>query len=189
MKRETMRSLPRLLPLALLPLLAVAGTASAQTTFDVIGPREYELPVGFEPFNVFVQYATYQDNARMFDADGDRVEIRSHIGATYGKAVLAHGIRPDTLVIPGQFDHWATPLAKDFGVPSLNSLATMSMDLTDATGASADGSTANALFAEPTPAICVVSKRRPMTSLAPCRWASSFRRSTASRRARSIRVS
>lgn len=69
-----MRSLPRLLPLALLPLLAIAGTASAQTTFDVIGPREYELPVGFEPFNVFVQYATYQDNARVFDADGDRVD-------------------------------------------------------------------------------------------------------------------
>ena len=69
-----MPSLPRLLPLALLPLLAIAGTASAQTTFDVIGPREYELPVGFEPFNVFVQYATYQDNARVFDADGNRVD-------------------------------------------------------------------------------------------------------------------
>ena len=44
----------------------------------------------------------------------------------------------DTLVIPGQFDHWATPLAKDFGMPSLNALASMSMDLTDATGSSAD---------------------------------------------------
>lgn len=64
---------PRLLlPLAALSLLGLAGAASAQTTFDVIGPREYELPVGFEPFNVFVQYATYQDNARVFDADGDR---------------------------------------------------------------------------------------------------------------------
>ena len=29
-------------------------------------------------------------------------------------------------------------MAKDFGVPSLNALATMSMDLTDATGSSAD---------------------------------------------------
>jgi phenylacetyl-CoA:acceptor oxidoreductase len=38
----------------------------------------------------------------------------------------------------GQFDHWATPLAKDFGVPSMNSLATMSLDLTDATGSGAD---------------------------------------------------
>jgi phenylacetyl-CoA:acceptor oxidoreductase len=71
-------------------------------------------------------------------ADGDRVEIRSHIGATYGKAVLAHGIRPDTLVIPGQFDHWATPVAKDFGMPSLNTVAPMSLELTDATGSGAD---------------------------------------------------
>jgi phenylacetyl-CoA:acceptor oxidoreductase len=38
----------------------------------------------------------------------------------------------------GQFNHWATPHAKDFGVPSMNSLATMSMDLTDATGSGAD---------------------------------------------------
>ena len=55
-----------------------------------------------------------------------------------GKVVLRQGIRPDTLLLIGQFDHWATPLAKDFGVPSLNALATMSMDLTDATGSSAD---------------------------------------------------
>lgn len=60
-------------PVALL-LCSLCGTAAAQTTFDVIGPREYELPVGFEPFNVFVQYATYQDNARAFDDDGDRVD-------------------------------------------------------------------------------------------------------------------
>lgn len=66
--------LARLLAPAALLLLAFAGTASAQTTFDVIGPREYELPVGFDPFNVFVQYASYQDNARAFDDDGDRVD-------------------------------------------------------------------------------------------------------------------
>ena len=55
-----------------------------------------------------------------------------------GRAVLRQGIRPDTLLLIGQFDHWATPFAKDFGVPSLNSLATMSLDLTDATGSGAD---------------------------------------------------
>jgi phenylacetyl-CoA:acceptor oxidoreductase len=38
----------------------------------------------------------------------------------------------------GQFDHWATPLAKDFDVPSMNALTPMLMDLTDATGSSAD---------------------------------------------------
>ena len=52
--------------------------------------------------------------------------------------MLRQGIRPDTLLLIGQFDHWATPLAKDFGVPSMNTLATMSMDLTDATGSGAD---------------------------------------------------
>lgn len=49
------------------------GAVQAQTTFDVIGPREYELPVDFEPFNVFVQYAMVQENDRIFDANGDRV--------------------------------------------------------------------------------------------------------------------
>jgi phenylacetyl-CoA:acceptor oxidoreductase len=52
--------------------------------------------------------------------------------------VLRQGIRPDTLLLIGQFDHWATPLAKDFGVPSMNALVPMDMDLTDATGSSAD---------------------------------------------------
>ena len=70
--------------------------------------------------------------------EGDRVEIRSHIGATYGNAVLAQGVRPDTLVIVGQFDHWATPYAKDFGLPSLNTVAPMSLELTDATGSGSD---------------------------------------------------
>ena len=43
-------------------LSGLSGLAQAQTTFDVIGPHEYELPVGFEPFNVFVQYAYVQRN-------------------------------------------------------------------------------------------------------------------------------
>jgi phenylacetyl-CoA:acceptor oxidoreductase len=71
-------------------------------------------------------------------ADGDSVDIATPQRSVRGKVVLRQGIRPDTLLLIGQFDHWATPLAKDFGVPSLNALATMSMDLTDATGSSAD---------------------------------------------------
>lgn len=54
--------------------LLQAGHARAQTTFDVIGPHEYELPVDFAPFNVFVQYAMVQENDRVFDGDGDRVD-------------------------------------------------------------------------------------------------------------------
>jgi phenylacetyl-CoA:acceptor oxidoreductase len=71
-------------------------------------------------------------------ADGDTIEIATPARSVHGRAVLRQGIRPDTLLLIGQFDHWATPLAKDFGVPSLNSLATMSLALTDATGSGAD---------------------------------------------------
>jgi phenylacetyl-CoA:acceptor oxidoreductase len=76
--------------------------------------------------------------ARYGIADGDRIEVRSHIGATYGAAVLVQGVRPDTLVILGQFDHWAQPFAKDLDRPSLNTIAPMSLELTDATGSGAD---------------------------------------------------
>ena len=75
---------------------------------------------------------------RLGIGEGDPVEIRSHIGATYGNAVLVQGIRPDTLVITGQFDHWATPFAKDLGLPSLNTIAPMSLELTDNTGSGSD---------------------------------------------------
>jgi phenylacetyl-CoA:acceptor oxidoreductase len=47
-------------------------------------------------------------------------------------------MRPDTLVIVGQFDHWATPFAKDTERASLNTIAPMSLELTDATGSGAD---------------------------------------------------
>jgi phenylacetyl-CoA:acceptor oxidoreductase len=70
--------------------------------------------------------------------DGDDIEIATPERRVSGKAVLRQGIRPDTVLAIGQFGHWATPLARDFGVPSLNSLATMSIDLTDATGSGAD---------------------------------------------------
>jgi phenylacetyl-CoA:acceptor oxidoreductase len=75
---------------------------------------------------------------RLGIGDGDAIEIATPKRSVRGCAVLRQGIRPDTLLMIGQFDHWATPFAKDFGVPSLNSLATMSMDLTDSTGSGAD---------------------------------------------------
>lgn len=70
--------------------------------------------------------------------DGDLVEIRSNIRATKGRAVLRQGIRPDTALVVGQFDHWVTPVAKDFEMPSLNTVAPMTLALTDATGSGAD---------------------------------------------------
>jgi len=76
--------------------------------------------------------------AKLGIADGDAVTIATPAHSVRGRAVLRQGIRPDTLLLLSQFDHWAMPTAKDFGMPSMNSLATMSLDLTDATGSSAD---------------------------------------------------
>jgi len=76
--------------------------------------------------------------AKLGLAEGDAVEISSPLGRTEGAVVLRHGIRPDTLLMVGQFDHWATPFAKDRKVPSMNALTPMMMELTDATGSGAD---------------------------------------------------
>jgi len=70
--------------------------------------------------------------------DGDAVVIESIAGETRGRAVLREGIRPDTVLMIGQFDHWATPYAKDLGLPSLNSVQSLSLSLTDATGSTSD---------------------------------------------------
>jgi phenylacetyl-CoA:acceptor oxidoreductase len=75
---------------------------------------------------------------RLGIADGDAIVIATPQRRVHGRAVLRQGIRPDTLLLIGQFEHWATPHAKDFGVPSMNSLTTMSLALTDATGSGAD---------------------------------------------------
>jgi phenylacetyl-CoA:acceptor oxidoreductase len=71
-------------------------------------------------------------------ADGDAVIIESPTGETRGNAVLREGIRPDTVLLIGQFDHWATPVARDLNLPSLNSLSSIALSLTDSTGSSAD---------------------------------------------------
>jgi phenylacetyl-CoA:acceptor oxidoreductase len=71
-------------------------------------------------------------------ADGDLLEVASPLNRTQGRVMLCEGIRPDTLLMIGQFDHWATPYAKDLQAPSMNALMPMLLDLTDATGSSAD---------------------------------------------------
>jgi phenylacetyl-CoA:acceptor oxidoreductase len=76
--------------------------------------------------------------ARLGIADGDSVEIATPQRKIRCAAVLRQGIRPDTLLLIGQFDHWVTPLAKDFGMASMNTLTPMTMELTDATGSGAD---------------------------------------------------
>ena len=68
----------------------------------------------------------------------DWIEVRSIVAATRGRAVLAQGCHPDTIVIPGQHEHWKTPFAKDLNFPSLNTVTQMSLELTDSTGSGAD---------------------------------------------------
>jgi phenylacetyl-CoA:acceptor oxidoreductase len=75
---------------------------------------------------------------RLGIADGQLVKVSSPLNHTQGRVVLCEGIRPDTLLMIGQFDHWATPYAKDFEAPSMNALMPMMLELTDATGSSAD---------------------------------------------------
>jgi phenylacetyl-CoA:acceptor oxidoreductase len=75
---------------------------------------------------------------RLGIAEGDPVVIESVAGATEGHAVLRQGIRPDTVLMIGQFDHWATPFAKEFHRASLNSVTPLALSLTDATGSGAD---------------------------------------------------
>ncbi len=70
--------------------------------------------------------------------NGDPVVIESVSGVTKGHATLRQGIRPDVVLMIGQFDHWATPLAKELELASLNSVTPLSLSLTDATGSSSD---------------------------------------------------
>jgi phenylacetyl-CoA:acceptor oxidoreductase len=71
-------------------------------------------------------------------AEGDPIVIESAAGSTESYAVLREGIRPDTCLLIGQFDHWATPVAKERKLGSLNSLAPLALSLTDNTGSGAD---------------------------------------------------
>lgn len=72
-------------------------------------------------------------------ADGDLIEASSPNGqSTRGRAVLRQGIRPDVLLMIGQFGHTITPVAKDYGLPNLNKLVPMLLETLDNTGSGSD---------------------------------------------------
>ncbi len=79
-----------------------------------------------------------QTAERLGIEEGDVIEVASHLAKVQGQAFPRQGIRPDTLLMIGQFGHWKTPLAKDFDTPSMNALTPMELDLTDSTGSGAD---------------------------------------------------
>jgi len=51
--------------------IGVAPVRASDITFAVIGPHEYDLPVNFKDFNVFVQYGEYNDQNTAWDAQGN----------------------------------------------------------------------------------------------------------------------
>jgi len=60
------------------------------------------------------------------------------VAAITGPASSLGGPERDVAVMLQQFGHWATPVARDLGMPGLNQVATMDLELTDATGSGAD---------------------------------------------------
>jgi phenylacetyl-CoA:acceptor oxidoreductase len=69
---------------------------------------------------------------------GDKVWIESPLGRVEGTAFLREGIRPDCILVEGQFGQWVTPLAKDFGIPCSNPLMPLNYETTDAGGSAQD---------------------------------------------------
>ena len=70
--------------------------------------------------------------------EGDLIEVTSPVAAVIGRAILREGVRPDVIVMLGQFGHWKTPYARDSKVPSLNSLVPMHIDFLDGGGSTID---------------------------------------------------
>ena len=70
--------------------------------------------------------------------EGDLIELSTPTHVIRGRALLWQGIRPDCLLIVGQFGHVVTPVASELQVPSLSGIMSASIPLTDATGSTAD---------------------------------------------------
>jgi phenylacetyl-CoA:acceptor oxidoreductase len=62
--------------------------------------------------------------------DGDEIWVESPAGKVKQKAKLCQGIRPDCLLISGQFGQWTMPIAKDTGRASFSTLVPLSSDWT-----------------------------------------------------------
>ena len=74
--------------------------------------------------------------------EGDWIEVSSPVASARGQARLRLGMRPDVIVMLGQFGQWNTPFVKDLDLPSVNRLVPMNMDLLDGTGSSIEATKA-----------------------------------------------
>ncbi len=64
--------------------------------------------------------------------EGDEIWVESPVGKVKGVVTLGEGIRPDTILMAGQFGQITTPVAKDTGRASVNALTPISYEWTDA---------------------------------------------------------
>ncbi len=69
---------------------------------------------------------------------GDEIVIASTKDKIVTRVTLVEGVRPDVIVMIGQFGHKVTPIASGLGLPSISSLVDNSLELTDATGSTTD---------------------------------------------------
>ncbi|MBW1997908.1 MAG: hypothetical protein JRJ29_08070, partial [Deltaproteobacteria bacterium] len=63
--------------------------------------------------------------------EGDEIWIESPFGRVRQKVCLIQGIRPDVVLIPGQFGHWAMPGAREKGRVSISDLLPVEYKWTD----------------------------------------------------------
>ncbi|MBI4330988.1 MAG: molybdopterin-dependent oxidoreductase [Chloroflexi bacterium] len=63
--------------------------------------------------------------------EGDEICLESPFGKVKGQATLIQGIRPDTILLAGQFGRWSMPVAKDNGWPNQTELVPLRYEWTD----------------------------------------------------------
>jgi len=68
--------------------------------------------------------------------DEDEIWIESPYARVKGKVKLREGIRPDCVLTTQMYGQWATPFAKNLGIPNLNHVAPTFVELTDEGGGS-----------------------------------------------------
>ncbi|MDZ4245649.1 MAG: molybdopterin dinucleotide binding domain-containing protein, partial [Dehalococcoidia bacterium] len=77
--------------------------------------------------------------------DGDEICVESEVGKVKRKVKLTEGIRPDTLLIPGQFGQWAAPGSKETGRVSQVTLSPIRHSWTDHFMSNMQGQTVKAM--------------------------------------------
>ncbi len=83
--------------------------------------------MGDQPEIVMNAQAAYSRGIK----DGDMVKVESQVGKVEGKVKTRQGIRPDTVLIAGQFGNWITPLASQKGWTNQCALSPIDYKWTD----------------------------------------------------------